>query len=68
MSICVGQLPLQPLLASFFAVTLPPAESYAALSRQQVALVAEEACRAHARLVEHIRAMAEQQPLPEPSY
>jgi hypothetical protein len=50
------------------APTHPPAESYAALSRQQVALVAEEACRAHARLVQHIKHMAEQQPLPEPSY
>jgi hypothetical protein len=46
---------------------LPP-ESYAALSREQVALVAEEACAAHARLVQHIRRLAEQQPLPDPSY
>jgi hypothetical protein len=43
-------------------------ESYAALSREQVALVAEEACAAHARLVQHIRRLAEQQPLPDPSY
>ena len=46
----------------------PPAESYAALSRQQVALVAEEACRAHASLIQRIKRMAEEQPLPEPSY
>lgn len=43
-------------------------EAYAGLSKEHLALVAEEACAAHARTLAHIRRLAEQQPLPEPSY
>ncbi|KAL4452300.1 hypothetical protein ABPG75_007962 [Micractinium tetrahymenae] len=43
-------------------------ESYQALGRRQLALVAEEACRAHARALEHIKRMAELPALPDPSY
>lgn len=43
-------------------------ESYQGLSRGQVALVAQEACRSHAHMVAHIRKMADEQPLPEPLY
>ena len=38
------------------------------LSRAQVALVAEEACRLQGRLMAHLRRLAEQEPLPDPSY
>lgn len=43
-------------------------ESYQALSRRQVALVAEEACRAHMRALEQIKRMADLPALPAPSY
>lgn len=43
-------------------------DSYAALSRAQVALVADEACAALQRMVTHIRRMAALQPLPDPAY
>ncbi|KAL4857297.1 Protein-L-isoaspartate O-methyltransferase [Chlorella vulgaris] len=43
-------------------------ESYQGLSRGQVALVAQEACRSHTHMVAHIRKMADEQPLPEPLY
>lgn len=43
-------------------------ESYHNLSREQVALVAEEACRLHAAMIKHIQRMADQPPLPDPSY
>lgn len=54
-------------------LTHPPphtsrAEAYQALSRRQVALVAEEACAAHARTLEHIKHMADLPALPPPSY
>lgn len=43
-------------------------ESYLLLTRRHLALVAEEACAVHSRMVGHIRRIADQQPLPEPSY
>lgn len=46
----------------------PAAESYQALSRRQVALVAEEACAAHASTLAHIKRMADLPALPPPSY
>lgn len=46
----------------------PCAESYQGLSRGQVALVAQEACRSHTHMVAQIRKMADEQPLPEPLY
>ncbi|PSC72076.1 L-isoaspartate O-methyltransferase [Micractinium conductrix] len=43
-------------------------ESYAHLSRSQVALVAEEACAALGRAMGHVKRMADLPMLPEPSY
>lgn len=62
--------PIHPSMHPFIHPSIPRAESYAALSRDQVAQVAAEAARLYARMTSVLQDMANTQgmPLPEHAY